>query len=70
MQEPLKLNKEALSALISANVTVFGHDYGTKQVKASWLKRRKQIINSVDDADDYKNYHIITGDNNTTDIDM
>ena len=70
MQEPLKLNKEALSALISANVTVFGHDYGTKQVKASWLKRRKQIINSVDDADDYKNYHIITGDNNTTDIDI
>ena len=37
MQEPLKLNKEALSALISANVTVFGHDYGTKQVGSKLL---------------------------------
>ena len=69
-QEPLKLNKEALSALISANVTVFAYDYGTKTVKASWLKRRKQIINSVDDVDEYKNYHIITGDNNIVDIDL
>ena len=69
-QEPLKLNKEALSALISANVTVFAYDYGTKTVKASWLKRRKQIINSVDDVDEYKNYHIITGDNNILDIDL
>ena len=70
MQEPLKLNKEALSALIMANVTVFAYDYGTKTVKASWLKRRKQIINSVDDVDEYKNYHIITGDNNIVDIDL
>ena len=70
MQEALKLNKEALSALISANVTVFAYDYGTKTVKASWLKRRKQIINSVDDVDEYKNYHIITGDNNIVDIDL
>lgn len=69
-QEPLKLNKEALSALIMANVTVFAYDYGTKTVKASWLKRRKQIINSVDDVDEYKNYHIITGDNNIVDIDL
>ena len=69
-QAPLKLNKEALSALISANVTVFAYDYGTKTVKASWLKRRKQIINSVDDVDEYKNYHIITGDNNIVDIDL
>ena len=70
MQEALKLNKDALSALITANVTVFAYDYGTKTVKASWLKRRKAIINSVDDLDEYKNYHIITGDNNIVDIDL
>ena len=65
-----RLNKEALSALIASNVTVFEHDYGTKTVKATWLNRRKAIINSADDVDEYKNYHIITGDNNIVDIDL
>jgi len=63
-------NKEAISTLIASNVTVFGHKFGTKKVEASWLKRRKAIINSVDDLDEYKNYHIITGDNNIVDIDL
>ena len=65
-----RLNKEAISALIASNVTVFEHDYGTKKVIASWSNRRKAIINSVDDVDEYKNYHIITGDNNIVDIDL
>lgn len=31
MQEALKLNKEALSALIMANVTVFAYNYGDRK---------------------------------------
>ena len=45
MQESLKLNKEALSALISANVTVFAYDYGSNTVNDILLNRRKKLIN-------------------------
>jgi hypothetical protein len=65
-----RLNKEAIANLLSSNVTVFAHNYGTKAVLSSWLKRRKAIINSVDDLDEFKNLFIITGDNNIVDIDL
>ena len=65
-----RLNKEAIASLLSSNVTVFAHKYGTKTVLASWLKRRKAVINSVDDLDEFKNLFIITGDNNIVDIDL
>ena len=64
------LNKEALEALLSANASIFEYDYGTKEAKISWLKRRKRIISSADDIKPYANYHIITGDNNIVDIDL
>ena len=65
-----KLNKDAIGALLLNNVTVFEHDYGTKTVKESWLKRRAKVIKSVEDVKEFANYHIITGDNNIVDIDL
>ena len=45
----LRLNKEALAALLRENATVFEHDFGTKQVVATWASRRSKIIKTVED---------------------
>ena len=50
------LNKDALAVLIRENATIFEYDYGTKKVNASWDKRRKNIIKSIDEVKQFANY--------------
>ena len=64
------LNKDALAVLIRENATIFEYDYGTKKVNASWDKRRKNIIKSIDEVKQFANYHIITGEGNILDLDL
>ena len=65
-----RLNKEAIGALLAENAKIFEYDFGTKAVETSWTKRKSAIIKSVEDVKDYKNYHIITGENGIVDIDL
>lgn len=65
-----RLNKEAIGALLAENASIFEYDFGTKAVETSWTKRKSAIIKSVEDVKDYKNYHIITGENGIVDIDL
>ena len=55
------LNLEPLAALLKANATVFGSDYGSKAVKETLVKRLNKKITSTEQVKEYTNYNIYTG---------
>ena len=61
---------EVVPALLGANLSVFSHTFGTKKVNITTLQRRKKILKSSEEVTEYANYHLLTGDGNSTDIDL
>ena len=55
------LNLEPVAALLKANATVFGSDYGSKAVKETLVKRLNKKITSTEQVKEYTNYNIYTG---------
>ena len=61
---------DVMPTLLRENLAVFSYKFGTKKVDISTLQRRKRIVKSIEEVNEYANYHLLTGDGNSTDIDL
>ena len=61
---------DVMPTLLRENLAVFWYNFGTKKVDISTLQRRKRIVKSIEEVNEYANYHLLTGDGNSTDIDL
>ena len=61
---------DVMPTLLRENLAVFSYKFGTKKVDISTLQRRKRIVKSIEEVNEYANYHLLTGDGHATDIDL
>ena len=61
---------DVMPTLLRENLAIFSYKFGTKKVDISTLQRRKRIVKSIEEVNEYANYHLLTGDGNSTDIDL